>query len=246
MADVTSILLIGGTQEAVQLNTALAKRPDVRLITSLAGRTTSPAALQGEVVTGGFGGADGLSRFLTKQKIDCVIDASHPFAAAITHTAYTVCKDQGIDFRRYQRPAWEPTVEDRWIVAGDMTAAADRLDGFARIFLTVGRQELAAFEHIENRFFLVRSIETGEFAPPHSEVRFIRARGPFTIAREIALLQDWKIDLLIAKNSGGNATYAKIEAARRLNIPVLMIDRPERPDCHSYSSLDVLLTSLPA
>lgn len=243
MNRVKKILLIGGTEEAARLNQALVERADVDLITSLAGRTRNPAPLAGTILTGGFGGVSGLEDFIRGHHIDLVIDASHPFAETITQNTFDACKKSGVPYFRYQRPAWTPKPGDRWLHANTVRDAAAATDGFGRIFLTIGRQDLAPFETLSAKHFLIRSIEPVAFNPPSSTVEAVQARGPFSLAEETDLLSAKKIDLLVTKNSGGAATYAKIEAARNLGISVVMIDRPEVPACPVFGSIDRLLAA---
>jgi len=242
MARPKRILLIGGTEEAVTLNHKLADIGEISLITSLAGRTTTPATLKGHVASGGFGGRQGLVGFLIEHEISLVIDATHPFADQMTQAAFEVCMQLNIDYLRFQRPSWEMEFGDRWIEAKDVKDAASKLSKFERIFLSIGRQELAAFDGIADKYFLVRSIEAVDFAPAGSNVDFIQDRGPFTLDDEVRLMSFHKIDLLVSKNSGGDATYAKIAAARHLKIPVLMIHRPQLPDCRSYGTVEAVLS----
>lgn len=244
MTKIRKILLLGGTTEAVELNETLAGRPEVDLITSLAGRTRTPTLLSGKTVVGGFGGEEGLINFIVDNQIELVIDTSHPFAGKITQNACAACAECGIAYLRFQRPEWEKVSGDRWISVGSIKAAAKKACDFNRIFLTVGRQELSPFEGISGKFFLVRSIEKAEFMPQQSEVRFIRTRGPFSKEDEVRLLREYQIDLVISKNSGGLATYPKIAAARELNIPVAMIKRPVLPDCSSFSDMGALLNAI--
>ena len=244
MCKARSILLLGGTDEAVRLNSVLAGHSGVKLVTSLAGRTRNPAQLTGETVVGGFGGQQGLKDFILERQIDIMIDASHPFADRITQNAFAACGEAGIIYIRLQRPEWERQPEDNWISVASIEEAAKKLADYNRIFLTVGRQELAVFKRVAGKFFLVRSIEQADFNPPQSEVTFIQGRGPFSTEDEHSLLREERIDLLVSKNSGGKATYAKIEAARSLNLPVIMIERPAVPDCICFSEVEELLTHL--
>lgn len=244
MADLWKILLLGGTDDAVRLNKTLVGNPGVELITSLAGRTRNPGHLSGNTTVGGFGGEEGLRQFITGNHINLVIDASHPFADKITRNAMNACVAADIPFVRLQRPEWKQQPGDRWVSVANVKGAARKLRNYNRIFLTVGRQELAPFEEISDKFFLVRSIEKAEFAPQKSEVSFIQGRGPFSVEDELNLLREKRIDLLVSKNSGGTATYAKIEAARRLDIPVVMIERPALPDCTRFSDVNALLLHL--
>lgn len=238
------ILLLAGTEEAVRLNRLLAESADVSLITSLAGRTRDPAKLTGDVITGGFGGQSGLDAFLRQQSITHVIDATHPFAAQITSSAIKAATSAAIDYLRLERRPWTATAEDNWIGAASVAKAAGKLEGFRNIFLSIGRQELSAFREVRGKQFLVRSIEPVAFDPAGSTVTFLQDRGPFSMDAERALMKEHRIELVVSKNSGGSATYAKIEAARNLGLPVLMIERPEQPACRTFEDIDSLLQAL--
>ncbi|USG62296.1 cobalt-precorrin-6A reductase [Sneathiella marina] len=244
MTEQTRILLIGGTEEARQLNAILADIENVNLVTSLAGRTTNPAKLRGRVVTGGFGGAAGLAAFLDQNNIQKVIDASHPYAANITHTAATVCREKEISYVRFNRLPWKMEAGDQWIPVSSIEQAAVALTDYMRIFLSVGRQELEYFANLSDRFFLVRSIEKVAFEPVGSETIFIRERGPFQISDEIRLMRQHHVNVVVSKNSGGATTYGKIAAARSLQLPVIMIDRPILPRMTTMTSIEDILSSI--
>jgi precorrin-6A/cobalt-precorrin-6A reductase len=244
MTEAARILLIGGTEEARQLNEILADRPGLELFTSLAGRTKNPAPLKGHVVSGGFGGDAGLTRFLSQNRIQCVVDASHPFAAKMTQTAARVCQRKKVSYLRFQRPLWVAGSADYWVQVPSIDKAVEAAADHARIFLSVGRQELAPFTVLKDRFFLVRSIEGVSFEPVECETFFIRQRGPFSVPDEKKLLKHHKIDVIVTKNSGGLSTYAKIVAARELRLPVIMIDRPDLPNVMTLSSIDEVIQSI--
>ena len=220
------ILILGGTQEAFQLADALAEMAGVEIISSLAGRTNAPRMPRGIVRTGGFGGAEGLARYLRDERITHLINATHPFAAEISANAVAAAHAAGIPMMRLLRPAWTAQREDRWVPARHAAEAAElcRREG-GRIFLSLGSGELAAFSHVHNAHFVVRMIDApGEL--PLRNYRTITARGPFSLQDELRLLAEHHIGLVVAKNSGGQATYAKVEAARRLGLPIVMIERP--------------------
>lgn len=220
------ILILGGTQEAFQLAEQLAELGDVDFISSLAGRTRAPRRPTGTVRTGGFGGATGLSDYLRAERITHLVNATHPFAAQISANAVDAAQSAGIPLLRLLRPAWTARRDDRWVAARDAAEAAEqcRRQG-GRIFLTLGSGELDAFAEIRNAHFLVRMVDAPE-GLPLSDYRVIAARGPFSLQDELRLLAEHHIGLVVAKNSGGDATYAKIEAARRTGLPVVMIERP--------------------
>ncbi|MCX5425223.1 cobalt-precorrin-6A reductase [Streptomyces sp. NBC_00078] len=223
------VLILGGTAEARELAAVLAARPGVRVTTSLAGRVTRPGALAGDVRVGGFGGAAGLAGWLREQHVDALVDATHPFAETITANAAQAAAASGVSAVVLRRPGWQPDPEDRWHLVTSLGAAADALPRFgSRAFLTTGRLGLSAFAHLTEMHFVVRSVEPPEPpVPPHTEV--LLARGPFTVADETTLLREYLIDVLVTKDSGGEATAAKLTAARQLGLPVVVVRRPPLP-----------------
>jgi len=223
-------LILGGTGEAAALARSLAEAGDWDVTTSLAGRTRAPAALPGVVRVGGFGGVDGLAAYLRAGRIERVIDATHPFAATMSANAAAACAKAGVPLLRIERPAWTPVPGDRWIDVADAEAAADWLAGAlpagAAVLLTLGRQEVAPFRRCPALRFVLRSIEAPapEDVPP--DCQLLSERGPFTLDGERALIARHGIRAVVAKNAGGDATAAKLAAAREAAIPVLMIRRP--------------------
>ncbi|MEV8031631.1 cobalt-precorrin-6A reductase [Streptomyces sp. NPDC086182] len=243
------VLLLGGTTEARELAAELSARPGVRVTTSLAGRVSRPGALEGDVRTGGFGGADGLARWLREHGVDAVVDATHPFASGITANAARAAAATGIPAVVLRRPGWRPGPGDRWHQADSLAEAATLLPELGRrVFLTTGRLGLAAFADLTRIHFLVRSVEAPEPPlPPDTEV--LLARGPFTVDDEKSLLRGHRVDVLVTKDSGGAATAAKLAAARDLGLPVVVVRRPPLPEDVSAvpdvaSALDLL--DLPA
>lgn len=218
-------MILGGTHEAAALARRLADDMDV--VTSWAGRTKTKPDLPGRLRVGGFGGAAGLCAYLADESIDAVIDATHPFAARISANAAQACAERATPRLMLVRPPWKAQAKDRWTEAADMAEAARLLPGMGRHpFLAIGVQELSAFAAIFGLHCLVRLAQPAD-VPFAADV--IVARGPFALADEIRLLKDNAIDVLVAKNSGGTATAAKIEAAGQLGLPVLMIRRPPLP-----------------
>ncbi|MFI0512144.1 cobalt-precorrin-6A reductase [Streptomyces sp. WSLK1-5] len=224
------ILILGGTTEARALAAALASRPGVRVTTSLAGRVTRPGAVAGEVRIGGFGGEEGLAAWLREERVDAVVDATHPFARTITGNAARAAAVTGVPSVVLRRTGWRPVPGDRWHRVDSLDEAAQLLPSLGRrVFLTTGRLELAAFAHLAELHFVVRSVELPEPPmPPHTEV--LLARGPFTVSDESALLCHHNIEVLVTKDSGGTATSAKLTAARELALPVVVVRRPALPD----------------
>jgi precorrin-6A/cobalt-precorrin-6A reductase len=221
------ILILGGTTEARRLAERLAPRADLAVTLSLAGRTAAPAAQPVPVRVGGFGGAEGLATFLEAEAIDVLIDATHPYAAQISKNAAEAAARARVPLVAIERPAWEPIDGDRWIEVADMPAAVAAL-GTAprRVFLALGRNELRPFEAAPQHFYFVRSVDPVEPPLALGDAIYLTGRGPFHEAAEHALLAQHHIDVVVAKNSGGAATYGKIAAARRLGLPIIMLQRP--------------------
>ncbi|MEV0481972.1 cobalt-precorrin-6A reductase [Streptomyces sp. NPDC050508] len=225
------ILILGGTTEARELAAELAARPsEVRVTTSLAGRVSRPGALAGDVRIGGFGGAEGLAEWLREHRVDAVVDATHPFAESITANAARAAAATGLPVVVLRRPGWQPGPEDHWHMVASLPEAAEALPGLGRrVLLTTGRLGLAAFAHLPQLHFVVRSVEPpAPPMPPDTEV--LLARGPFTVADEAALLREHRIDVVVTKDSGGPATSAKLTAAREAGVPVVVVRRPPLPE----------------
>jgi len=223
------ILILGGTADAMRIAAKVyaVYGSAYTVMTSLAGRVKTPKSPIGEMRIGGFGGIEGLSTFLRENNVCTVIDATHPFAAQMSRHARKACKENHVQRVQVCRPEWPKIEGDIWIEVDSVAEAAQRLPTLGkRAFLTVGLGELAPFKDMYDMWNLVRVVDTPA-APllngPHTT---IAARGPFQEADELALLKEHHIDVLVTKHAGGAATYGKLAAARKLNIPVLMVTRP--------------------
>jgi precorrin-6A/cobalt-precorrin-6A reductase len=224
------ILILGGTTEASALAARLAGKPDFSPLLSMAGRTSDPRPMPIPTRIGGFGGVAGLARFLRDERIESVIDATHPFAAVMSRNAAGACAQAEVPLLALRRPAWTPHEGDRWIEVTSMKRAVHALgDSPRRVFLTVGRLELASFATAPQHTYLVRTIEPIGDALPIPKVIAIQDRAPFDEAAERALMERERVDVVVTKNSGGAATYPKIGAARALGLPVIVVARPQKP-----------------
>lgn len=233
------VLILGGTGDAAELAAKLASMEGVEIITSLAGRTREPLVPLGDLRVGGFGGVAGLASYLKVMHIDLLIDATHPFATQISWNAVDAATKVGVPHLMLIRQPWEKVSGDRWIEVDSVTAAAAALQNQAqRVFLTVGRQELAAFAHLKEIWFLMRMIDppAGDALVPPGML--LCDRGPFTLNNEKEILIHHNIDTIVSKNSGGNATYAKIIAARELEVKVVMVNRPATPPGDYVTDVD--------
>ncbi len=223
----TRVLILGGTSEASALAAALERDERFAATLSLAGVTRCPRLPALAVRIGGFGGADGLRRWLEQAGTDALVDATHPFAQRISCNALAAATAAGVPLLRIDRPAWEPVAGDRWTIVSDIEAAASAIGHRpARVLLTVGKQELAPFLAQPQHHYVIRSVDPPPPAlcPPDSIV--LAARGPFALADERALLLRHRIERLVTKNSGGIATAAKLVAAREAGLAVVMVARP--------------------
>lgn len=224
------VLILGGTGDAIALAAQVSMLPGVTVITSLAGRTLQPIAPVGDVRVGGFGGADGLVAYLREHGIDVLIDATHPFAAQMSWNAAAAATTIDIPHLMLVRPEWKKVMGDRWLEVETVEAAAQAIPMTAkRIFLTIGRQQLAPFAPLSDRWFLMRSIDPPPSDLPLPKGKLLLDRGPFTLDSERELLKKYEIEAIVSKNSGGDATYTKIIAARELELPIMMVQRPVMP-----------------
>lgn len=223
------VLILGGTTEARELAAALVEGVGADVVSSLAGRVASPRNPAGQVRSGGFGGPAGLSSWIESHGIRALIDATHPFAATISWNAAAAASASHIPLLALRRPAWVPGEDDRWHEVASLEHAALTLPELGRRhFLAVGRQGVSSFADMREAWFLVRCIDRpAEPTPPQMEL--LLDRGPYSLDAELALMRAHRVDTVVTKNSGGQATAAKLEAARELRLPVVMVQRPATP-----------------
>ncbi|HMJ16626.1 MAG TPA: cobalt-precorrin-6A reductase [Polyangiaceae bacterium] len=222
------VLILGGTTESRLLAEQLATRKRFAVVVSFAGRTTTPSISAVPYRIGGFGGASGLAEFLERERFAALVDATHPFAAQISTNAVHAARLSGVPLVRLERDDWQRQPGDRWQEVDNMSEAARAIGAVPRrVFLSIGRQELGAFAEAPQHDYLIRSIEPSSVNL--ARARVILQRGPFQLEDELRLLETEAIEVIVSKHSGTAATYAKIEAARRLALPVILVKRPELP-----------------
>ncbi|HWY84811.1 MAG TPA: cobalt-precorrin-6A reductase [Roseiarcus sp.] len=215
---------------------------DIAPILSLAGATANPAQVPIPQRIGGFGGAEGLATFLARKHIDAVVDATHPFASRISGNAVAACGATRTPLVVFSRPPWTREPGDRWIEVAAMDDAVPALGIRPKtVFLTQGRLQLAAFARAPQHRYIVRAIDRPAEIDALPGYKLILARGPFSLADELALMKRERIETLVTKNSGGDATYAKIEAACALEIEVVIVRRPPAPEAETLHDLDAVL-----
>jgi precorrin-6A/cobalt-precorrin-6A reductase len=235
------ILLLGGTGDALHI----ARQLSSAHIYSMAGLGRAPTGLACQVRIGGFGGASGLADFIANERIDLLIDATHPYAARISANAVQAAAQYAIPCWALRRPGWQPEPGDDWRECADWTALQSMLRTFERPFFTVGREPLAHLDAIpDDQHWTIRCLEA---EPGNARATVIGARGPFSLDEEQALFAAGRFDVLVSKNSGGDATEAKLMVARELGLPVLLLRRPELPAAtREFDSRDALLAALVA
>jgi precorrin-6A/cobalt-precorrin-6A reductase len=233
------ILILGGTTEARLLGERLARRDGLDVTLSLAGRTASPVPHAVPVRIGGFGGAEGLAMHLAAQRIDALIDATHPYATLISANAAEAARGTGIPFLVLHRPPWNTVAGDRWTEVDDAAAAVRAIGRQSRnVFVALGRNELAPFITAPQHTYLIRSVDPIDPPLPLPHVTYVTARGPFRETEDRALMTARRIGVVISKNSGGAAAYGKIAAARALGIEVIMVRRPPQPDTAAVGTIE--------
>ena len=227
MRDKRRILILGGTAEAVAVAAAL-ENDRYSVTTSLAGRTREPKPIVGRVRIGGFGGTEGLAEDISAERIYGVIDATHPFAQQISANAFASCATRNVPRCVLYRNPWIAMKGDRWRPVQSLERAALSLDIGSTVLLALGRQHLLPFAKRSDVRFVIRSIEpiTGA-VPPNSML--VQGRPALSAVEEREFLERYRIDAIVSRNSGGAGAYAKIEAARELGLPIIMIARPPPP-----------------
>lgn len=229
------VLILGGTADARLIADVLIE-DGFAPITSLAGVTRHPVMPKGEVHIGGFGGPAGLAAFLKREDFAAVIDATHPFAVRISRHAVAAALDVGVPCLRFERPAWQAQEGDQWLEVAGLTQAIAALPAGARPLVTVGRKEISQFFARADLRGVARMIEVPDEAVPDGWTLLLE-RPPFSEASERTALAKHRITHLVTKNSGGEATRSKLDAARALHLPVIMIARPPKPKAEAFSTV---------
>ena len=237
------LLLLGGVTDAL----AIARTLGPEHIYSLAGVGRVPTDLACQVRVGGYGGAEGLAQFIDDQGIGLLVDATHPYAAQISLNASRAARLSNVPCWALRRPGWQPGPDDDWREVADWPELVTSLQPFHRPLFTLGREPLQHLDEIPaHQFWTLRALEnTLRDLPRHERCEVIGARGPFLLQDERALFSQRAIDVLISKNSGGEATEAKLEVARERKLPVLILKRPALPAVdREFASPAALLEAL--
>ncbi|WNL37691.1 cobalt-precorrin-6A reductase [Halomonas sp. PAMB 3232] len=239
-----NVLILGGTSEASALACAISKR-GIAAIFSYAGRVKTPKAQPLPTRVGGFGGAEGLAAFITQQRITHIIDATHPFASQMSLNVLAANRQTGVPAIALTRPAWRPAAHDDWQHVASIEAAASALEGPPqRVLLAIGRMHLAAFTARPQHHYVLRLVDAPAAPPPLAHFTTTVDRGPFTLEGDLVLLKHQRIERIVCKNAGGDGARAKLDAARRLGVPVIMIERPQLPARREVHGVDEVLAWL--
>lgn len=218
----TRILVLGGTGEARLLADALVGE-GYDAILSLAGRTASPSPSAAPMRSGGFGGAAGLAAYLRAENIAACIDATHPFAVRMSANAASACAQAAVPRAVLVRPEWQPVDGDRWLYVDDVAASVRLLPALGRRVFVAFADGLAPLAALDLDF-LVRRAEAGPVDLPGAQI--VAMRGPFEREAERRFLKSAGIEVILAKASGGDRARAKLDAARNLGLPVVLLRRP--------------------
>lgn len=231
------LLLLAGTGDARRLAEAFHQMDEIAVTASLAGATRQPAALPGAMRVGGFGGVAGFRAYLESHDYDAVIDATHPFAAKMSATAAQVCQGLRINHVQLLRPGWQPGPGDAWHFVDREEQVANLIADGSVVFLGTGRQHLERFSNLAGCTVICRQIDPPDQPFPFANGQYLVGRPPFSESDETALFTRLKVDWLVVKNAGGQPSRSKLDAARHLNIPVAVINRPPQPDCDRVQSV---------
>lgn len=230
-----TLLLLAGTKEAKQIAWGLADTGQ-SVLASLAGATRHPEPLPVPTRIGGFGGEDGFRQTVTAQGITAVLDATHPFATQISTRTARVCSEMAMPYAQVVRPAWTPDVGDNWVSISAPADADGHLPNDAVVFLATGRQTLTQYGMLAGRTTLVRVIDPPNAPLPFENGEYVIGRPPFTVKSEATLFRELRVTHLVAKNAGGTGGRAKLDAARAIGLPVLMLKRPPMPNSRCFET----------
>lgn len=234
------VLLLGGTTEASAMAARLSQA-SIDAMFSYAGRTLAPAPQPLPTRIGGFGGVAGLVTYLNAKAITHVIDATHPFAAGMSRNAVVACTQVGASLIRLERAPWVAQAGDNWTTVERIEGMPAALpDTPARVFLAIGKQQIGLFSVKQQHHYVLRLIDAPDAPLPLAQTTVVLARGPFTTIGDTALMREHRITHVLAKNAGGTAARAKLEAARALRLPVIMAARPALPGC-ALDSVDAVI-----
>jgi len=235
------VLILGGTSEANLLAASVADA-GLDAIYSYAGRTQVPVNQPLPTRIGGFGGVDGLADAIRQEGFTHVVDATHPFATEISRNAVAACAATATPLVALERQPWAKAPGDIWIEVADIASAVAALPQEpARVFLAIGRQHIAPFAVRPQHAYTLRFIDAAEGSLPLPDANLIVSRGPFTLPGELGMMRSRRIEWIVARNSGGAGARAKIDAARELSLPVVMIARPKMPDRSRVESVDEVM-----
>lgn len=235
------LLLLAGTSEARRLARDLAQEPEIETLASLAGVTREPLDLAVPMRSGGFGGREAFVAYLKAQNFDAVVDATHPFASIISKRCCEVCRELNLPHVQILRPQWHPQTGDLWTFIDDESAAANHIPQGTVVFLATGRQTLHRYDNMTGRKLICRQIDSTEGAFPFEGGEYLIGRPPFSVEEEVELFTRLKVDFLVVKNAGGQLSQSKLIAARQMQLPVLLINRPPVLDCTRVETSDAAL-----
>lgn len=224
------LLLLAGSGEARVIAQSLSEMPKVEVLASLAGVTRDPRPLAAPVRSGRFGGKSNQIKFIQSNGFDAVVDATHPFAAKISERTAAICRDLNLPFLHVRRPEWQSEAGDNWTEIDSAKDAATHIPQGATVFIGSGRGTLDGFANLTGRYLICRQIDHPNEPFPYPNGEYLVGRPPFSVDDEIALFRKLRVDVLVVKNAGGIPSRTKLDAARVLGIPVLLIKRPALPD----------------
>lgn len=236
------VLLLSGSGEAREIESILQQDQSLEVISSLSGATRTPRAYAGATRRGGFGGYEAQKLYMQSQGFDLVVDATHPFASAISERTRDICLEITVPYLHVLRPEWRPEPEDQWHMIDDPREAIQHIPPKSVVFLATGRNSLDGFSNLAEMTLICRQIDPPEGAFPFKNGRYLIGRPPFSIDDEEVLFRDLGVDYLVVKNAGGAASRTKLDAARRLKIPVVMLRRPPVLEAQRVTTVEAAIS----
>ena len=232
-----NILILVGTGDSLKVADELCLHAEFKVYIFLdkRSRLRSNSKVAGEISS--LRNEEFFHRFLIENGIEALIDASHPFDKESTELCKRVSKLADIKLTHFLRPPWTPTIDDNWTSVRTLDEAAKIIPDGSNVFIATGRIGLEKFSKLTSSKFFIRRLGKVKLQCPLDNGKFIYGNPPFSLKDEISLFRSLKIDILVIKNVGGDGSFAKVEAARAMNISVIMIERPKESPINAITTI---------
>lgn len=184
-------------------------------------------------------------KLISENKIEIVIDATHPYALLATENIRLACEKNAVRYCRVKRESNEIF----GTVLENIEELVEYLNKSNKIILsTLGSKELPILSRVKNcrERMWVRVLPADgimEYCENFGiqKDRIILGKGPFTVEQNIEHITKSVAEMLVTKESGAAGGYPeKVEAAQRLGIELITIKRPQETGSTISEIIEIL------